>query len=189
MCGRFSINKSLTPMVSELFNTPFSVDTNDNLSPSQSVATIINNQSKYHQVNALWGIKPNWSKKLIINAQAESVATKPTFKQAFQSQRCLVPCNGWFEWRAEGGKKVKYLFEHANKMPLYMAGILFHHEYTELVTLTTKPNDICGQYHKRMPALVLARDKDTWFHAAPQELEPLLQHVENRVIQVKPAIT
>lgn len=187
MCGRFSVNKSLSPLVSELFNTSFSVETNDNLSPSQSVATIINNGSKYHQVNALWGIKPSWSKKLIINAQAETVATKPTFKQSFQSQRCLVPCNGWFEWRTEEGEKVKYLFEHANKMPLYMAGILFQREQTELVTLTTKPNDICGQYHTRMPALVLSRDKDTWFNASAQELEPLLQHVEDRIIQVERA--
>jgi putative SOS response-associated peptidase YedK len=187
MCGRFSVDKALTPIVSELFNTHYSVETNANLSPSQSVATIVNSGSSYSQVNALWGIKPNWSKKLIINAQAETVATKPTFKQAFQSQRCLVPCNGWFEWRTEEGKKVKYLFEHANKMPLYMAGILFQHEHTELVTLTTMPNDKCGQYHKRMPALILAKDKDYWFNGLPQELEPLLQHVEDRVIRVERA--
>jgi putative SOS response-associated peptidase YedK len=175
--------------VSELFNTSFRVETNDNLSPSQSVATIINSDSKYHQFEALWGIKPNWSKKLIINAQAETVAIKPTFRQSFQSQRCLVPCNGWFEWRTEEGKKVKYFFEHVNKMPLYMAGILFQNEQTELVTLTTKPNDICGQYHTRIPALVLARDKHTWFNASPQELELLLRHVEDRVIQVERAMT
>ena len=72
-------------------------------------------------------------------------------------------------------------------MPLYMAGILFQREQTALVTLTTKPNDICGQYHKRMPALILARDKDTWFNGSPQELEPLLQPMEDRVIQVKRA--
>ena len=101
MCGRFSVNKALTPIVSELFNTDYSVETNANLSPSQSVATMVKSGSNYQQVNALWGIKPSWSKKLIINAQAESVATKPTFRQAFQSQRCLVPCNGWFEWRTE----------------------------------------------------------------------------------------
>ncbi len=187
MCGRFSVDKALTPIVSELFNTHYSVETNANLSPSQAVATIINSGSNYQQVNALWGIKPNWSKKLIINAQAETVATKPTFRQAFQSQRCLVPCNGWFEWRTEEGKKVKYLFEHANKMPLYMAGILFQHEHTELVTLTTQPNDKCGQYHKRMPALVLARDKDDWFNASAQEVESLLQPVESRVICVERA--
>ena len=185
MCGRFSVDKGLTPIVSELFNTNYSVETNDNLSPSQSVATIVKTNSNYQQVNALWGIKPSWSKKLIINAQAESVATKPTFRQAFQSQRCLVPCNGWFEWRLENGKKVKYFFEHANKMPLYMAGILFQHEHTELVTLTTQPNEKCAQYHKRMPALVLAKDKDYWFNSSPLELEPLLQHVEDRVINIE----
>ena len=187
MCGRFSVNKALAPIVSELFNTPFSVETNDNLSPSQSVATISSSGSKYHQVNALWGIKPLWSKKLIINAQAETVAIKPTFRQPFQSQRCLVPCNGWFEWKTEEGKKVKYLFEHANKMPLYMAGILFQHEHTELVTLTTKPNGKCSQYHQRMPVLVLAKDKENWFNSSPQQLEPLLQHVENRIIHVERA--
>ena len=94
MCGRFSVNKSLTPVVSELFNMDFSVETNTNTSPSQSIVTTIGNTSNYKQVNAFWGIKPEWSKKLIINAQAETVATKPTFKTAFQTQRCLVPCNG-----------------------------------------------------------------------------------------------
>lgn len=66
-----------------------------------------------------------------------------------------------------------------------MAGILFQHEHTELVTLTTQPNDKCGQYHKRMPLLVLARDKDSWFNSSQQELEPLLGHVEDRVINVQ----
>ncbi len=151
MCGRFSVDKGLTPIVSELFNTPFNVDSNSNLSPSQSVATIIKSNSNFSQVNALWGIKPNWSKKLIINAQSETVSSKPTFKQAFQHQRCLVPCNGWYEWRTEEGKKVKYLFEHANKMPV----------------------------------LVLSRDKDSWFNSSQQELESLLGHVEDRVINVQ----
>lgn len=187
MCGRFSVNKDLAPIVSELFNTPYSVDTNTNLSPSQSVGTIINNEGQYKQENALWGIKPNWSKKLIINAQSETVGHKPTFKHAFESQRCLVPCNGWFEWRTEEGKKVKYLFEHANKMPLYMAGILFKREHSELVTLTTQPNEECAKYHKRMPVLVLSTDKDYWFNSPAQELEPLLQPVENRVVRVKRA--
>ena len=185
MCGRFSVNKAISPIVSELFNTNFSAETNTNLSPSQSVATLVNSNSIYHQVNALWGIKPAWSKKLIINAQAETVATKPTFRQAFQYQRCLIPCNGWFEWRTEEGKKVKYLFEHTDNVPLFMAGISFQHEFTELVTLTTKPNMKCGQYHKRMPVLIVNEDKESWFQSSPQDLEPLLQHVNNEMIHVE----
>ncbi|MFT5758883.1 MAG: putative SOS response-associated peptidase YedK [Alteromonadaceae bacterium] len=185
MCGRFSVNKAISPIVSELFNTHFNTETNANLSPSQSVATLVSGNSTYPQVNALWGIKPSWSKRLIINAQSETVATKPTFRQAFQHQRCLIPCNGWFEWRTEEGKKVKYLFEHADKVPLYMGGILFQHEFTELVTLTTKPNLKCGQYHKRMPVLIAHVDKESWFQSSPQDLEPLLQHVNNEMIQVE----
>ena len=69
-------------------------------------------------------------------------------------------------------------------MPLYMAGILFQHEQTELVNLTTQPNNTCAQYHKRMPALILARDKDDWFNAPPQELPSLLKHIEDRVVKV-----
>ncbi|MBU2869736.1 hypothetical protein KO502_03435 [Colwellia sp. E2M01] len=66
-----------------------------------------------------------------------------------------------------------------------MAGILFQREQTELVTLTTQPNDKCQQYHQRMPALILARDKDYWFNSPTHELAPLLQHVEDRVINIK----
>ncbi len=185
MCGRFSVNRAISPIVSELFNTPYNVETNNNLSPSQSVSTLVKGSANYFQVNALWGIKPVWSKKLIINAQSETVATKPTFKQAFQNQRCLIPCNGWFEWRTEEGKKVKYLFEHTDQVPLFMAGILFQHEFTELVTLTTKPNFKCGQYHKRMPVLIANEDKDYWFQSSAQEVEPLCQHVANEMINVK----
>lgn len=185
MCGRFSVNKTISPIVSELFNTHFNVQTNANLSPSQSVSTLVHSNSIYHQVDALWGIKPSWSKKLIINAQAETVAIKPTFRHSFQSQRCLVPCNGWFEWRTEEGKKVKYLFEHTDKVPLFMAGILFQHEFTELVTLTTKPNIKCAQYHKRMPVFIANEDKDYWFQSSSQGVEALLQHVSDEMIHVE----
>lgn len=185
MCGRFSVNKTITPIVCELFNMDFSVESNANLSPSQSVSTIIRGNTNYQQVDVLWGIKPNWSKKLIINAQSETVATKATFRQAFQSQRCLVPCNGWYEWKTEEGKKVKYLFEHVDKVPLYMAGILFQHEFTELVTLTTKPNNKCSQYHKRMPVLISAQDKEYWFNSSPQQVTPLFKCIDENFINIE----
>jgi putative SOS response-associated peptidase YedK len=187
MCGRFSIVNKIAPMVSHLFNTPFDVMTNKNFSPSQSAATITTAETGYQQINAAWGIKPNWSKKLIINAQAETALTKPTFQHAFQHQRCLVPCNGWFEWRTEAGEKIKYFFEHADKIPLFMAGILFKHEITELVTLTTAPNEKCSEYHKRMPVLILPEDTDNWFNSNLGEVEPLLQHVNDDMINVHKA--
>lgn len=187
MCGRFSVVNKIAPRVSNLFNTQFNVMTNTNFSPSQEAATITTDQSGYQQVNAAWGIKPNWSKQLIINAQSETAVTKPTFKQAFQHQRCLVPCNGWFEWHTEEGKKVKYFFEHADQMPLYMAGILFKHEITELVTLTTAPNIKCREYHKRMPVLILPEYTEHWFSSNMEQVAPLLAHVNDEVINIHKA--
>ena len=185
MCGRFNVVDKIAPMVSDLFKTQFSVNTNTNFSPSQLASTITGSEQGYQQVNAHWGIKPNWSKKIIINAQSETVATKPTFKRAFQHQRCLVPCNGWYELKTEAGKKVKYFFEHVDKVPLYMAGILFQHEMTELVTLTTQPNDKCALYHKRMPVLILTENIDYWFNSSIEQLGPLMNYVSEEVINVQ----
>lgn len=59
---------------------------------------------------------------------SQTVAEKMTFKQAFSLHRCLIPCSGWYEWRAEmGAKKTKYLFTQADKTPLLMAGICFEY--------------------------------------------------------------
>lgn len=77
MCPRLSVNKEISPIVSELLNTHFNAETNANLSPSQSVARLVNGNSSYHQINALLGIKPSWLKKFIINPQPETVATTP----------------------------------------------------------------------------------------------------------------
>lgn len=187
MCGRFSVVDRIAPIVSNLFDISFKVTTNTNFSPSQLGSTITTAQSGFQQVDAAWGIKPNWSKKLIINAQSETAATKPTFKQAFGYQRCLVPCNGWFEWRTEEGKKIKYYFEHADRAPLYLAGILFKHEFTELVTLTTAPNTKCSKYHKRMPVLILPEHIDYWFSSDSEQVTPLLNHVSNEMIDVRKA--
>ncbi|NQY87425.1 MAG: SOS response-associated peptidase [Colwellia sp.] len=185
MCGRFHVDNKISTIVSNLFNTQFDVATNTNFSPSQTVSTITTAENGYQQINANWGIKPKWSKKLIINAQSETVAIKPTFKQSFQYQRCLVPCNGWYEWRTEDGKKVKYFFEQVDKVPLYMAGILFKNEMTELVTLTTAPNEKCAQYHKRMPVLILPEDKDYWFGSSIEQLVPLMNHVNEKFIDIQ----
>ena len=184
MCGRFSVVDKIAPIFSNLFDTHFEVMTNSNFSPSEFAATITTAESGYQQINAAWGIKPNWSKKLIINAQSETVQTKSTFKQAFQHQRCLVPCNGWYEWRTEEGKKVKYLFEHADRMPLYMAGILFKHEMTELVTLTTTPNTKCSAYHKRMPVLISPEHTMDWFNLNSAQVAPLFRYVNDEMINI-----
>ena len=157
MCGRLNITDDpLTKMVSEALGIKFQTDTNHDLCPTQRVSTVACNGA-LHQLETTWGIKPQWSKKLLVNAQAETVATKPTFKKAFTEHRCVVPCSGWYEWSSfSGDGKKKYLFESDEDRPVYMAGIYYPilGQMPELVTLTTKPNEVCARYHHRMPLLI-----------------------------------
>jgi putative SOS response-associated peptidase YedK len=204
-------------VISEFFGCDFNAPSNNNLSPGQSVATLIrrdsNNDSKsrsidepiFKQLDATWGIQPSWSKRLLINAQSETVLSKGTFKEAIKTHRCLIPCSGWYEWRTEQGKKQKYLFSHVNDEPMLMAGIWYVKQSNmqgknqstneelnsepkqQLVTLTTAPNDKCAEYHQRMPVIVLPRYRDFWFHSAAEQLPPLFEAIDQDYIKVTAA--
>ncbi len=106
MCGRIDIQgEKLTQGVSDLLGFDFHVATNRDLRPTQILQAIISSAQGLEQMEASWGIKPTWAKQLLINAKAETVDQKPTFKQAFSERRCIVPCSGRYEWRDEGRAK------------------------------------------------------------------------------------
>ena len=104
------------------------------------------------------GTKPTWAKRLIINARSETVSKKETFKEAFATNRCLVPCTGWYEWRdEEGAGKTKYLLTHSSgDIPFFMAGITISDDgiNQQLVTLTTRPNKKCVDSSRRYHQMV-----------------------------------
>ncbi|MFT6247714.1 MAG: putative SOS response-associated peptidase YedK [Cognaticolwellia sp.] len=182
MCGRLNIiNHSLCKIVSDTVGFNFYSDSNDNLCPSETIATIVQSNQHLSQVNMRWGIQPSWSKRLLINAQSETVATKPTFSQAFAANRCLIPISGWYEWRKEGAKKQKYYFSHGQALPLYMAGISYYGNNTQpqVVTLTTKPNPLCEQFHHRMPVLVLPEHINAWL--APENSQANLSSLMSAI--------
>lgn len=187
MCGRFDIiEKPVKAFMDANFHLNFEVQTNHDVRPTQSVATLCQSNHQYQQLNAAWGIKPNWARKLLINAQSETVATKKTFARSFAQSRCLVPCTGWYEWcsnpavKESHSTKTRYYFHKADDSPLLMAGILFQDvkesEQWQLVTLTTKPIEIASPYHHRMPLLVNEMEVDYWFNAKVEELQPLLEN-------------
>ncbi|WP_416306215.1 SOS response-associated peptidase [Neptunicella sp. SCSIO 80796] len=178
------IDDPLVKWVSLVLGIDFGVTTNTDLRPTQEVSTVINTPEGYSQLNTTWGIKPNWSKSLLINAKAETVATKKTFAKAFDEHRCLIPVNGWYEWRDEGNpRKQKYLFSAADGNPLLMAGVFYPNETgNQLVTLTTKANSRCDEIHNRMPVIVPADNVDYWFSAKVEQLNPLLDPLGNEKI-------
>nr|WP_284676505.1 SOS response-associated peptidase family protein [Vibrio sinus] len=98
MCGRLNvIDDPLPKIVSDMLGSDFSAETNTDLRPTQNVSTVMCLNNALQQVDLQWGIKPDWAKRIIVNAQAETVATKPTFRQAFHISRVVVPCSGWYE--------------------------------------------------------------------------------------------
>ncbi|MEJ2763433.1 SOS response-associated peptidase [Photobacterium sp. MCCC 1A19761] len=176
MCGRFSISgDTFNQMVRDDIGCAFSAQASPDIRPSQQIATIIYQQGQLAQQEASWGIKPDWAKKQIINARAETVNEKKLFHHAMQNHRCLIPCSGWYEWHEEGGpRKQKYLFGHAENRPFYMAGIWFPGDTPELVTLTTSPDETCRPYHDRMPALIHPKDAWQWLEGNITSAMPLL---------------
>src|SRR5690625_1022583 len=140
MCGRLNvIADPLCQIVSEALGLVFDVPDNNDLRPTQAVGAIAQHEGALTQVTAHWGIKPHWSKRILINATVERVGTAKTFRSAFAQSRCVVPCSGFYEWKTldtQGSRKQKYLFSQAQGQPLYMAGILLGPESLDLVTLT-----------------------------------------------------
>ncbi|MCG9724504.1 SOS response-associated peptidase [Vibrio brasiliensis] len=187
MCGRLNvIDNPLCRIVCEQVGVNFQTTTNHDLRPTQYVSTVGIHNNELVQLDLLWGIKPSWANRIIINAQAETVAVKPTFAQAFEFNRVIVPCSGWYEWREEQGKKVKYLFSSENHEPFYMAGIALEGG-SKLVTLTTKPNEQCNGYHHRMPLFIPRKFVVNWVSGPNTLAKKLLNSEFDHGLSIKRA--
>ncbi|MGR5284011.1 SOS response-associated peptidase [Vibrio maritimus] len=164
MCGRLNIiDDPFSHYVSEQLGIVFSAQPREEAFPSESLECVVAGYDKQlFQLPLAWGIKPTWSNKLIINAQAETVQTKPTFSHAYSTHRAIVPCSGWYEWKTEpNGTKSKYLFQSEHDRPLYMAAVGYP-DAGQVVTLTTEPTDSYKMFHHRMPLILSAEDAACW---------------------------
>ena len=155
-----------------------------NVAPSQTVpATRAGPDGAPDVVGLSWGLLPAWAKdaksvRRPINARADGVDTKPTFRAAFKRGRCLLPADGFYEWRLnEDGTKQPYFIRLANDEPFAFAGISerWHARDDDAIEscalITTTPNDAMRPIHDRMPVLLRARDAKRW-------LDPKTPHDE-----------
>ncbi len=185
MCGRLNvINEPLCRIVSQQLGISFKTETNKDLRPTQIVSGVGMQNGELKQLDLPWGIQPEWASNLIINAKAETVAVKATFANAFEFSRVIVPCSGWYEWREEEGKKVKYLFSLGESEVLYMAGIA-PEDGTKLVTLTTEPNKQCGEFHHRMPLLIPDEEVINWISGSGEHVYKLLENQFNQTLTIQ----
>jgi putative SOS response-associated peptidase YedK len=175
MCGRYRLTHSHEEL-SEYFDAKGEVEVAPryNIAPSQPVIAIREHGGR--RISTLrWGLIPSWAKDAsigfkTINARAESVTTTPSFREAFSSQRCLIPADGFYEWKKSGNAKQPYCFELADGKLFAFAGLWDRWtdprgETIESCTiLTTRPNALLADVHDRMPVILRPDDYGLWLN-------------------------
>jgi putative SOS response-associated peptidase YedK len=193
MCGRYRLSRR-KQLVEEYFGAvseEYEWSPRYNVAPTQPVLTI--RQDSREPVRKLstmrWGLVPSWAKDpgigyKTINARAETLATTASFREPFKSQRCLVPADGFYEWKREGKTKHPYCFEVNDGELFAFAGLWDrwrdpHGDVVESCTiLTTTPNSLLADIHDRMPAILKPDDYDLWLDPSfrnPASLSELLK--------------
>ena len=195
MCGRYSQTQS-GDAIAAVFNleTPPEVAPRYNIAPTQSVSAVITTtETPVPQHRWLrWGLIPRWAKdkaigNRLINARAETVAEKPSFRSAFKQRRCLIVADGFYEWqRLDQGKTKQPYFIHLKASPPFAFAGLWESwqdqsngEVIDSCTiLTTTPNPLMSAIHNRMPVILPPAAYAPWLDptlADPVALAPLLR--------------
>ena len=189
MCGRFTL-KSSRKVLAELLgvrDVP-ALPPRYNIAPSQEVLAVRLDRAGVERELSLlhWGLIPSWAKEpgignSLINARAETVAEKPSFRSAFRKRRCLVVADGFYEWKRENGK-MPYYFQLKDEGPFAFAGLWDKWEKGEepvesCTLITTEANGVVGPVHDRMPVILKPEDYARWLdpdEQRPEALKPLL---------------
>ena len=187
MCGRFVLVTDLTKIAEEfaIGNIASDFQANRNISPGQYIPAIVQRNGQKILESFRWGLIPSWAKDSSIgnkmfNARAETIAEKPSFKNAFQKRRCLIPLDGFYEWQKLGKVKKPFLFSLKSGKPFGFAGVYetwMSPEKKSIHTctiITTEPNELMKPIHDRMPVIVGKEFEDFWIDPENHNYKELL---------------
>lgn len=192
MCGRFTLTVNPADLQDAFSNYTFPTQfaPRFNIAPSQPVLAIPNND-KFKADFFIWGLIPLWAKdpsigNRLINARAETLAEKPSFRGSYKHKRCLVLADGYYEWQATGVKKPKvpYFIHMQDRQPFAIAGLWDTWEGPDgsslqtCTLITTAPNELMEPIHDRMPAILHPRDYAKWLDPAPQTPDKLARLIK-----------
>lgn len=188
MCGRFAFY-SPTEATAALFGAASTaeVEPRYNIAPTQYIAAVRDAEAGDREVVMLrWGLVPFWAKdpsigNRMINARAETVAEKPSFRNAYRKRRCLVLADGFYEWRREGDVKTPYFISLADGSPFAFAGLWESWKSKEneeslqsAAIITTDANDYMARIHQRMPVVAQPKDAGRWLDGDMDVLSELI---------------
>jgi putative SOS response-associated peptidase YedK len=192
MCGRFAI-KSTPDYLRRLlgFVERPNFPPRYNIAPMQPIPLVRVENGARHFILARWGLIPSWVKDprqfaLLINARAEGIAEKPSFRAAIRRRRCLVPADGFYEWRREGKSKRPYFIRARGGEPMAFAGIwetwigADGGEIDTAAIITCAANAVLAPIHARMPVVIPPEAFDRW-------LDPDETKFKEACVLLKPA--
>lgn len=189
MCGRFAFY-SPTEATAALFgvsNAP-EMKPRYNIAPTQDIAAIRLSRGDERELTTLrWGLVPFWAKdpsigNRMINARAETVAEKPSFRTAYRKRRCLILADGFYEWRKDAHAKTPYFISLASGDPFAFAGLWEEWQPKDAeeslqtaALITTAANDFMSQLHNRMPVVLEQEAGDRWLGGDDQILSEVIE--------------
>jgi putative SOS response-associated peptidase YedK len=187
MCGRYTLHTSLERITAHFhLQQTQKIDSRFNIAPSQAVPAIRGDSQHRELVMLRWGLIPSWAKEektrySMINARAETIATKPAFRSAFRHRRCLIPADGFYEWKAASGGKQPYHIRRRDGKVFAFAGLWEHWEGEQdksidsCTIIVTDANELVRPIHDRMPVILEPTDYETWLNPQNQDIHMLTE--------------
>ena len=192
MCGRFTLQ---TPesQIREAFHLPIGkqlgLSPRYNIAPSQDIPIIRDAEVGHELILAKWGLVPHMSKEpktkySTINARIETVAEKPTYRTPFKSRRCLIPADGFYEWKVVNGHKIPHYIRIRTGGVFAFAGIWDRWEgkgkALDSCSIIVMPsNEVMKPIHERMPAIIAPAHYDLWLDPRITEKVEIMQYLNS----------
>lgn len=195
MCGRFSLTD--IGSIFSRFGVIISKDINKkitphyNIAPTQKIPVIYKDKNQENRIEFMkWGLVPYWAKDpkigyKMINARAETLTQKPSFKHLLKSKRCLVPSSGFYEWKRIDKRKVPYYIGIKNSKIFSFAGLYDNwkdsggNELKTFTIITTNSNNTLKPIHNRMPVILEREFEEDWLDVKIHDFDSLKQMLKS----------
>jgi putative SOS response-associated peptidase YedK len=188
MCGRYRLSRR-KQLVEEYFESPSEEEDwtpRYNIAPTQPVPAVRQTGASRILSTMRWGLVPSWAADIsigsrLINGRSETVLEKPAFRDAFRARRCLIPADGFYEWKKSGKERYPFHFGMKDGSLFAFAGVWDRWKspngqvLESCSILTTSSNELLNDMHDRMPVILPQRHYRTWLTAPASEAERLVE--------------
>ena len=188
MCGRFSLDRLPDNIIEALIDAEISFTARDQVYPNEEVSVVFRSEGGNEFAQMTWGWQRSFAKRTLINTRAREAWDKPTWREAIQHHRCIIPVSAYFEWdeNQAKGKRDCYRIDPAFENGFALGGLYEVSQETGemfMSRLTTEPNEKMAKIHHRMPVIIDKSNFDKWFESDNRkEINVMLYPIDSEQI-------